>query len=685
MASAKKARIIVEAVTSSAVRNLKKLGSTADSAFTKADSKVKRFGQGLKSAAGSIKNAGLVVGGMATAVAGAAVAYDKLISAQSKYEGLQKNLNVQIDRARESTSNLVSEMDLMVAANKASQFGLAKTDGEFSKLAGTAVKLGASIGVDATQSVNDLVEGLAKGSPEVLNNLGIIVKADDAYKKFADKLGVTVDELNAQGKQQAIANEGMRIAEERAKKLKDPITQQQKDWGKLKKEAEKFGIALREVVIENILAFVDKIKVLKREIIALMESLGLIDDHRVSRRGGVGFFKTAQPGSAAATREQEARDASASAAAAGTAASQKEKYTGGDESEDDKRNKIARIRAIRAERKKAAEEKAKQDAKEIEDILKKIELENKARQQVTERKQQISDEMQFRREMHAIALEEGLDPVDRKLKEIEANARLLEREEERISRMDDLNAREVAMAEHAAAVQENKFQRELVIHERRLEMIEAEKQRRKELGDTIGNVSAQVVTGLGRVLFEEGKFTKKSLKIFFNSMAKRHGLMALGEAARAAAAAAVGNIPGAIAHGKAAALHGGVAIAAGAAGALSGVGGGGGGGGAIAGGTGGAAGAGGDATGTGAESAGTSAIGSERDRIIAEERRKHAGNGVPFSPPADGPPPDSGSQSSAANSGGNVTVNATVLGATSEQVGLALDQLLQRTRRTAGA
>lgn len=62
-------------------------------------------------------------------------------------------------------------------------------------------------GETTQKAFNDLIEGVAKGSAELLNNLGIIVRAEDAYKKFAAAHNLATDALTAEQKQQAILNE----------------------------------------------------------------------------------------------------------------------------------------------------------------------------------------------------------------------------------------------------------------------------------------------------------------------------------------------------------------------------------------------------------------------------------------------------------------------------------------------
>ena len=86
-------------------------------------------------------------------------------------------------------------------------------------MAATAVTLGKAMGVDAGQALDDLVTGLGRGSVEILDNLGITVRANEAYERYAASLGVTAGELTDAGKKHAIFQVAMESAEKKAEEL----------------------------------------------------------------------------------------------------------------------------------------------------------------------------------------------------------------------------------------------------------------------------------------------------------------------------------------------------------------------------------------------------------------------------------------------------------------------------------
>jgi len=124
-----------------------------------------------------------------------------------------------LQAGRVGTKGLLTDMELMTAANKAINLGLPVTAKEFGTLTSAAVTLGRAMKQDAAKSVSDLVEGLGKGSPEVLNNLGIIVRAEDAYKSYAVSIGKSADELTAAERQTATYTAAMAAAEEKVQSL----------------------------------------------------------------------------------------------------------------------------------------------------------------------------------------------------------------------------------------------------------------------------------------------------------------------------------------------------------------------------------------------------------------------------------------------------------------------------------
>lgn len=80
-----------------------------------------------------------------------------------------------------------------------------------------------ALGRDLTDSFNRLIKGVTKAEPELLDELGIILRLDDATKKYADRLGLAQDELTTFQRQQAVANEVLGQAEEKYGKIAEII------------------------------------------------------------------------------------------------------------------------------------------------------------------------------------------------------------------------------------------------------------------------------------------------------------------------------------------------------------------------------------------------------------------------------------------------------------------------------
>lgn len=158
-------------------------------------------------AAGATLGVGMWAQDFAVNSFNAAAAAERLGSAT---DNLGKRFNVSGDQIVSSIQNAsrgtISELEAMKAANNAMILGVVQSEEQFAELAEMAVVLGRAMGQDANKSISDLTEGLGRGSPEILNNLGIVIKAETAYQEWADANNRTVQSLNDAEKQQAVVN-----------------------------------------------------------------------------------------------------------------------------------------------------------------------------------------------------------------------------------------------------------------------------------------------------------------------------------------------------------------------------------------------------------------------------------------------------------------------------------------------
>lgn len=264
----------------------------------KAGDSVDRFGERAKDIRGKF-------GQLAVATAGAVYAFDQVIERSMRLQNVQQNLPFAIDKARSSTQGLINDFELSRLAIEANRLGVAKSAEEFATMSEAAVKLGLSVGKDALSSVQDLTEGLGKGSPEVLNNLGIIIRAEDAYKQYAKQIGKLPEALTDAEKTQAKMTVGLEQAQKKAGEVTLNVDETTRSWIELKTELKNFADAVVPVIVGAFRAISDEIKLAQSDLFNLMETVTggtttLLDSLTTTRTRGVAGIG-ARPGEAGAS------------------------------------------------------------------------------------------------------------------------------------------------------------------------------------------------------------------------------------------------------------------------------------------------------------------------------------------------------------------------------------------------
>ena len=106
---------------------------------------------------------------------------------------------------QQATAGTVSNSELMLAANRAIMLGVADNADEMSRLMAAAIERGRALGVSASQAVSDVITGIGRMSPQILDNLGI-VGATKAIDDYARALGKTSEQLTDVERKQALVN-----------------------------------------------------------------------------------------------------------------------------------------------------------------------------------------------------------------------------------------------------------------------------------------------------------------------------------------------------------------------------------------------------------------------------------------------------------------------------------------------
>jgi hypothetical protein len=86
---------------------------------------------------------------------------------------------------------------------------------QLNELGEAAKTVSIALGRDTTDSFNRLVRGVTKAEPELLDELGIILRLDEATTKYAASLGLNKNQLTTFQKSQAVVNDVLEQAETR--------------------------------------------------------------------------------------------------------------------------------------------------------------------------------------------------------------------------------------------------------------------------------------------------------------------------------------------------------------------------------------------------------------------------------------------------------------------------------------
>lgn len=111
-----------------------------------------------------------------------------------------------IGAAQRAAQGTISQYELILNANRALQFEVAKTPEAFAKLVELSTALGRAQGVSDTQALEFLTTGLARESRLILDNLGLIIDTDKATAAYAATIGKTADQLSSAERKTALLN-----------------------------------------------------------------------------------------------------------------------------------------------------------------------------------------------------------------------------------------------------------------------------------------------------------------------------------------------------------------------------------------------------------------------------------------------------------------------------------------------
>ena len=174
---------------------------------------------------------------------------EQMEMAFSSLVGGAESATIAIDKLQIATDGTMSKFDLFQQANNAMILGVSNNSDEMAEMFDMAQRLGRALGVDTKRSVESLITGIGRQSRLMLDNIGIGVKADQAYESYAKKLGISTDKLTESDKKQAFLNATLESAREKVKEL-GPETETSIDvFDRLKASSDNLGASIGEALM----------------------------------------------------------------------------------------------------------------------------------------------------------------------------------------------------------------------------------------------------------------------------------------------------------------------------------------------------------------------------------------------------------------------------------------------------
>ena len=114
-----------------------------------------------------------------------------------------------MDSVRTASLGMVSDYDIMQASSRAMMLGVGNSADQLGQLMEVAAIRGRAMGISTTQAFNDIVTGIGRMSPQILDNLGIITGGQKTFDAYAESLGKTAEALTDAEKKQALINKAI--------------------------------------------------------------------------------------------------------------------------------------------------------------------------------------------------------------------------------------------------------------------------------------------------------------------------------------------------------------------------------------------------------------------------------------------------------------------------------------------
>ncbi len=192
-----------------------------------------------------------------------------------------ENADAILKAMEEAAGGTIDSTQLILNANRAMVMGI---DPEYlPRMMEIARAAARNMGMSVEYMFESVVLGTARQSKLILDNLGIIIKADEAYEKYAKTLGKTASQLTEAEKRQAFLNAVMEAGEDIVKhtdlsqeSLNEEIQRATVAWTEFKKALAEGALPVISKFIDGVKATTQWLKDLPKPIKAVIGTLGVL-------------------------------------------------------------------------------------------------------------------------------------------------------------------------------------------------------------------------------------------------------------------------------------------------------------------------------------------------------------------------------------------------------------------------
>ena len=154
--------------------------------------------------------------------------------------------DIMLEKMKKAVAGTIAEMELMRQFNTAALLGLPLE--RFDEMLAIARGAAQATGESMDFMLQSIVTALGRQSKLMLDNLGIILSAEDASREYADALGIQASKLTDAQKKQAFVNKALEIGNANLEKMGGLVDSSADSYGRFRSSAEDLGIELGKVL-----------------------------------------------------------------------------------------------------------------------------------------------------------------------------------------------------------------------------------------------------------------------------------------------------------------------------------------------------------------------------------------------------------------------------------------------------